>query len=213
MKKLIVVFAAIAAISSTSFAQETTVNDDREKFFFGLKAGVNNANVYDSEGDDFDTDAKLGFAGGAFLSVPLGKIIGLQPEVLFSQKGFKGRGKVLGGKYELTRTSNFLDVPLFLALKPATFLTFLGGPQFSYLLSQTDVFKNGQTTIAQEQVFNNENIRKNILCFVTGFDINFNHGVIGLRAGWDIQNNRGDGSSSTPRYKNVWLQGTVGYRF
>jgi len=213
MRKSILLFAAMAAISITSFAQETTGGDEREKFFFGLKAGVNNANVYDSEGEDFDTDAKLGFAGGAFLAIPLGKIIGLQPEVLFSQKGFKGRGRILGGQYEFTRTSNFLDVPLYIALKPAPFLTLLGGPQFSYLLSQTDVFKNGVTSIEQEQAFQNENIRKNILCFVAGFDINFNHGVIGLRAGWDVQNNKGDGSSTTPRYKNVWLQGTIGYRF
>lgn len=213
MKKSIITIAAMFAIAASSFAQETTGDDEREKFHFGLKAGVNNANVYDSEGEDFDTDAKLGFAGGAFLAIPLGKFIGLQPEVLFSQKGFKGKGRILGGGYEFTRTSNFVDIPLFLALKPAPFLTLLGGPQFSYLVSQKDVFKNGVTSIEQEQEFENENVRKNILCFVAGFDINFNHGVIGLRAGWDVQNNKGDGTSTTPRYKNVWLQGTVGYRF
>ena len=29
----------------------------------------------------------------------------------------------------------------------------------------------------------------------------------------DIQNNNGDGTSTTPRYKNVWFQGTLGFKF
>lgn len=205
--------AAMFAISTSIFAQDSTSDDEREKFQFGLKAGANYSNVYDSEGEDFDTDAKMGFAGGAFLAIPLGKFLGLQPEVLFSQKGFHGKGRILNGQYEFTRTSNFLDIPLFLAIKPVRFITILAGPQFSYLFNQRDVFKNAVTTIAQEQEFENDNVRKNILCFVGGLDININHVVVGVRAGWDFQTNRGDGTSTTPRYKNVWLQGTLGYRF
>jgi hypothetical protein len=34
-----------------------------------------------------------------------------------------------------------------------------------------------------------------------------------LRGSWDLKNNNGDGTSTTPRYKNVWYQATVGYRF
>jgi len=43
-------------------------------------------------------------------------------------------------------------------------------------------------------------------------DINLNNIVIGARAGWDLFNNNGDGTSTTPRYKNVWAQATVGIR-
>lgn len=138
--------------------------------------------------------------------------MGIQPEVLFSQKGFRATGRILGGNYDLTRTSNYLDVPLLFALKPAPFLTLLVGPQFSYLLSQKDVFKNATTTIAQEQEFVNDNIRKNVLCVTGGVDININHVVLSARVGWDIQKNAGDGSATTPRYKNAWYQATVGYR-
>ena len=213
MKKAIITLAAMFAIATSSFAQESNGDDAREKFQFGLKVGANYSNVYDSEGEDFNTDGKLGLAGGAFLAIPIGKILGIQPEVLFSQKGFHGKGRILGGGYDFTRTSNFLDIPLFVALKPAPFLTFLAGPQFSYLLSQKDQFKNAYSTVAQEQEFENDNVRKNILCFVGGFDININHVVVGARAGWDVQSNKGDGTSTTPRYKNVWLQGTIGFRF
>jgi hypothetical protein len=43
--------------------------------------------------------------------------------------------------------------------------------------------------------------------------VNLDHTVIGARAGWDLSNNNGNGTSSTPRYKNAWVQATVGYRF
>jgi hypothetical protein len=35
-----------------------------------------------------------------------------------------------------------------------------------------------------------------------------NNIVIGARAGWDLLNNKGDGTSTTPRYKNMWYQAT-----
>ena len=70
----------------------------------------------------------------------------------------------------------------------------------------------GINSSEQEQEFNNDNIRKNVLGFVAGADFNFSHIVVSGRAGWDFQTNHGDGSSSTPRYKNRWLQFTIGYK-
>jgi len=188
------------------------VNRGDEGVQLGLKVGANLSNVYDESGQDFVADAKSGLAAGVFLRLPLGKFIGLQPEVMFSQKGFKATGSVLGGGYSLTRTSNFVDVPLLFAVKPISYLTILAGPQFSYLTKKTDVFTAGTTTFLQEQEFKNDNVRKNILCFTLGVDVNIDHLVVSARAGWDFQNNNGDGTSYTPRYKNEWYQLTVGYR-
>jgi hypothetical protein len=208
MKKIILTIVVIALMTFISNAQ-----DKENNIRLGVKAGINSSNVYDAQGEDFTADSKIGFVGGAFLSIPIGKYLGFQPEVLFSQKGFKAEGTLLGNGYELTRTSNFVDIPLLLAVRPAEFVTLLAGPQFSYLLSQKDVFSNSVASSAQEQEFKNDNIRKNILCFVGGVDLNFEPVVVGLRGGWDVQRNNGDGSSTTPRYKNVWFQGTVGLRF
>jgi len=210
MKKLILTIIVLIYTVNYSIAQD--VDDIRRKIMVGARIGANYSNVFDSQGEDFTADSKLGFATGGFLAIPIGPYFGVQPEVMFSQRGFHAKGKILGGVYDMTRTTNYLDVPLFFAFKPAPFLTLLAGPQFSYLLSQKDDFKNGTTTIAQEKEFENDNIRKNVLCFVTGADINIRHFVLGARVGWDVQNNNGDGSSTTPRYKNVWLQGTVGIR-
>lgn len=212
MKNILLILPFIAAVTTIGYAQSNS-EDGRQKVQAGIKAGINYSNVYDSKGDEFKANAKVGFAGGVFFSIPLGKYLGIQPEVLFSQKGFQATGRLLGSSYDFTRTSNYIDVPLFLAIKPVRFLTLLVGPQFSYLLKQKDVFANGIGTVQQQQEFQNDNIRKNTLCFIGGADINISHLIIGGRVGWDSMNNNGDGTSSTPRYKNTWLQATLGIRF
>ena len=209
MKKLGIMAIALTFITVNGYAQD----DDREKIHIGAKIGMNYANVYDSQGEEFDADPKLGLAAGAFLSIPIGTYFGIQPELMFSQKGFEATGSVLGAEYKFTRTTNYLDIPIYLALKPSSFLTIVAGPQFSYLMSRKDKFESSFLNTEQEDEFENEDIRKNTLGASLGLDININHFLIGARAAWDLQDNKGDGTSSTPRYKNTWLQATVGFRF
>lgn len=213
MKKSILMIALVAFATTGLKAQTTTTTDNRDKLSFGLKAGVNFSNVYDSEGDDFVADGKVGFAAGAFVGIPLGKIFGLQPEVLFSQKGFKSSGTFLGTAYSMTRTTNFIDVPLLVSIKPVENISLLFGPQFSYLIKKTDDFTGGSLSSAQEQQFENDDLTKNIFALTGGADITIDHLVIGVRAGWDVKNNVGSDNSTTPRYKNVWYQATIGYKF
>jgi len=125
MKKVIIMIALVTLSVTNSKAQESTLTDNREKLFFGVKLGTNYSNVYDSEGEDFVADGKFGLVGGAFVSIPLGKYIGVQPEVLFSQKGFKSTGTFLGTDYETTRTTDYIDIPLFFAAKPIEYVTFI----------------------------------------------------------------------------------------
>ncbi|MCX6257436.1 MAG: porin family protein [Bacteroidia bacterium] len=211
MKKLIFMIVAITAIVYQSSAQEYSI-DSRSNLQFGFKMGVNYSNVYDTKGDAFNTDPKIGFATGTFIAIPIGRFLGIQPEILFSQKGFRGTGVILGSTYDLTRTTSYIDVPLLFSVKPVGFLTLLAGPQYSYLLKQKDVFANASTSIVQEQEFENDNIRRNTLCFLGGLDLNIFRFVLSGRVGWDILNNNGNGTSTTPRYKNVWYQFTLGFR-
>jgi len=212
MKKIILAIAAATFMVNMSSAQEEPL-DLRENLTFGIKAGINLSNVYDSQGEDFENDAKIGFAGGAFVAIPLGTYIGIQPEVLYSQKGFKATGSVLGSDYEFKRTTNYLDVPLFLAVKPSSTVTLLAGPQFSWLLDGKYDFENDIISGGIGQEFDNDDVRNNTLCLTGGIDFTLDNLVISGRAGWDLKENNKDGTSTTPRYKNVWLQATLGFRF
>jgi hypothetical protein len=188
------------------------LKDTRSKIHLGIKIGLNHSDVYDSKGEDFAASPKFGFAAGAFLQIPIGRYLGVHPEVLLSQKGFKATGMVSGIPYDLTRTSTYIDVPILAAFKPVKWIYIVGGPQYSYLANQFDIFRNNGATLVQEQNFRNNNIRKNILGGVIGVDVNLGRMVLSGRYSWDMQTNNGDGTSYNPRYKNVYLQATVGFK-
>lgn len=203
----------VSGQASNSSVADHSQHSWRHAVNFGLKIGVNYSNVYSVEAESFNTDPKFGLATGMFLTIPLGEALQLQPEILFSQKGYQASGSLLGQTYVITRTSNYIDVPLLIGVKAFKELTILAGPQYSFLISQKNKFENSSTSIAQETLFDNENLRKNTFCFTGGFDLNFDQAIVGARVGWDLYKNNQDGTSSTPRYKNVWYQLCVGYRF
>lgn len=217
MKKRNLIIAIICLTTTYGFGQDyydrPLDNDFRESIHFGAKVGTNYSNVYDTEGEKFDADPKFGLATGVFLFIPIGMYLGIQPELLFSQKGFKAEGELFGNTYVLKRTSNYIDIPLLVSINPIEYLSILAGPQYSYLISQTNKFENSETSIEQEKAFDNDNLRKNTLCFTGGLDVKINPLLIGGRVGWDLFKNNGDGTTTTPRYKNVWYQLTFGFQF
>ena len=207
MKRLLLSVSIIGFALCDGLGQKT-----RDEFSIGIKVGSNYSNVFDSKGEQFVADGKYGLAAGAFLSLPVGKLIGIQPEVIYSEKGFKATGAFLGSNYSATRTTTYIDVPILLAIKPISYLTILAGPQYSFLIKQNNNFTGTLATVDQQKIFDNDNIRKNVLGLTGGVDINLSSFVVSARAGWDVQNNNGDGTSTTPRYKNAWYQATIGYR-
>ncbi len=205
-----IIAAAICVLGTAGISQAQLSPDNR--LSIGAKVGFNYSNVWDEEGQDFRADPKLGFVGGGFLSIPLTDLFGFQPEFLISQKGFQGSGSLLGTPYSFSRTSTHIDIPLQLMIRPVPAITLLVGPQFSYLLSTKNVYSLGSITSAQEEQFNNDNLRKNMLGFVMGADVSVSHFVVSGKLGWDFQHNHGDGTASTPRYKNRWIQLALGFR-
>jgi hypothetical protein len=204
---------AVAFWVNISNAQEKKT-DYHDRLQFGIKAGANFSNVFGTKGDEFKATGKFGFATGTFVAIPIGKFMGIQPELLFSQKGFKGTSRILDNTYEFTRTTSYIEMPLLFSYKPIKLLNLLAGPQYSYLVQQSDVFENVTPVIQQDDPgFENDNVRKHNLGFLVGTDINFGHITLGARAGCDFLNNSEGESSTAPRYKNVWYQATLGFRF
>ena len=83
MKKLLLILTL--AVTGINLCQAQVSDDSRKKFQFGLKIGSNYSNIYDSNGENFKAEGKFGLAGGVFMAIPIGKFLGVQPEVLFSQ--------------------------------------------------------------------------------------------------------------------------------
>lgn len=132
---------------SFSFAQAQTK--------VGLKGGVNYSNIAgDLENEDVYMN-KFGFNGGltANFAITGDNFLSIQPELLYSQKGYKYRDEeftdILGREVRRkgTRNFNYLDLPVMLKVN-AGGLFFEAGPQLSYLLAirdNTETSVNGST--------------------------------------------------------------------
>ncbi len=132
--------------------------------------------------------------------------------MIYSEKGFKATGAFLGSNFSETRTTTYIDVPILIVIKTISYLTILAELQYSYLIKQNNNFTGALATIDQQKIFDSDNIRENVLGLTSDVDIHLSSFVVSVRAEWDVQNNNGDGTSTTPRYKNAWYQATIGYR-
>jgi hypothetical protein len=174
---------------SFSFAQAQSAK-------VGLKAGANYSNI--SGGLDEDVyQNKFGFNGGvtANFSLTDDGFLSLQPELLYSQKGYKYRdeeyprsltGSVLTQpvKSKGERHFNYLDLPVLLKVN-AGGLYFEGGPQLSYLVGIRD---NTETTYSDGREYDNwqkidkDNLAELEIGYAAGLGFQATNGVsLGLR--------------------------------
>jgi hypothetical protein len=100
---------------------------------FGVKAGANfsNLSVSGDNGSEADTKTKVGFHGGAFVSVPVFSEFTLQPELVFSSQGAKSD---MSGN-DFTLNSNYLNIPVLLKYNNESGFFAEIGPQLGFLMS------------------------------------------------------------------------------
>src|SRR5690554_6079405 len=217
MKKTIksTILSGIMVLLSVSIAIGQGLDDQRMKFGFGIKAGANYAGIYDEKAENFVADGKFGFTVGAWVSMPLAPLLALQPEIAFNQKGFESKGQFLGLDYKAAHTSNYVDLPVLLALRPAKWLNIVAGPQFSFLISQSTKLEIGDFNNEAKEEFDKDNfsIRKFTVGLHAGLDFVFSKVYVSPRVGLDFLDNNGDGTTNNPKYKNIYGQLTLGYRF
>ena len=98
----------------------------------GVKGGINIATVDTNVSDISDlVDSKTGFVGGGFVTLGLGSLFALQPELLYSQKGFQVDEFGETVKFN----TNYIEIPVLLKaqfklamLRPAVY----AGPVLSF---------------------------------------------------------------------------------
>ncbi|MGD1044549.1 MAG: porin family protein [Bacteroidota bacterium] len=107
----------------------------------GIKGGLNFATVGGSDAPT-GTTSNTGFAAGVFAEISLPGPISIQPEVLYSVKGYKLDVPGIGSK---TGTYSYVDIPVLAKfslplpiLKPFIF----AGPSFGFLMSAKEKTDN-----------------------------------------------------------------------
>ncbi|MDQ4141008.1 MAG: PorT family protein [Bacteroidota bacterium] len=127
MKKLFFLVFSLFLFSTTQ-AQNLDI---------GLKAGGNLASLRQT-GTNNDISYKLKFQGGLLFNFGLWSFISVQPELVYSQKGFEYKNASVSAEGK----THYIDVPLLLKINAGA-LFFEGGPQVSFLTSSK--LKTGNT--------------------------------------------------------------------
>jgi Outer membrane protein beta-barrel domain len=131
MKKILLTLITIIAVNAAINAQMR----------FGVKGGVNLASISTSD-KTVSTSSALGFHGGIVLDAPLSESISIQPNLLFSQKGFSLDASGISSKV----TFNYIEVPVNFLFNATDALTIGAGPFLGYALSASaKTTFNGQT--------------------------------------------------------------------
>lgn len=201
MKKLFIVAFALLIAGKVS----------AQKPSFGIKGGVNFANIVKTDDSNFKTDYNTGFNAGVFISVPVIGSLAFQPELLFSQKGYKSeRADLVVGNGTLTQTTNWIDIPILAKISPVSGFSIYLGPQVSFL-TKTNTKYEGDFTAAQQTKYEDDadKFKKSIVGGVLGAGFNVGKNLsINARYALDFQKNNEDGTTETPAFKNqVWQAG------
>jgi len=173
---------------------------------FGVAGGANFSNIIKTDDPNFTTSYKTGFHAGVTMDIHLVGPLSFDPEILYDTKGYKAT--TTSG--EFTQRTNFIDAPLLAKLKLAQGFGIIVGPQVSFLMSTTNTYSNGFSTIQQQHYEDDSNrFRKSIIDGVIGVSIDLSTNV-DLRARYtlDLQQDNVDGTTQTPQYRNqVWQIG------
>ncbi len=213
MKRLLFAIAILLFISVTADAQRRGYRKQRSSDDFyqprvGLTGGLNLANTISSRNSDISTNTRAGFNAGLFVDIPIIYPLSIQPEVLYSQKGY--RANTAYGDF--AQRANFIDVPIMAKLKVVPALNILVGPQISFLMNTRNTYYNGFTTLQERRYDYNGD--KTFLGGVIGVTVDLNRNVdLRGRYNIDFRENNPDGSSGTPSYRNQVWQFGLGFKF
>lgn len=177
MKQLtkITLFAAFCAVSTLSFAQ---VN-------FGIKAGLNLANIISNE-DDFETKLLPTFQIGAVVDLGITDALGVQTGVSLQGKGFKFEEDFLGETVKTTANPLYVQVPAHLMYKGNSF--FVGaGPYVGFGVGgKVKASYAGESETEDITFGNSEDDFFAPLDFGVGVQVGGMIGAIRIGAGFDL---------------------------
>jgi hypothetical protein len=132
-------FAMLIALAVASVASSQAQN-------LGVKAGYNFASLSGKTVEASNVKATSGFYAGMFLNLPIGDVLALQPELLYSRQGAKWEYSLLNKQYEQRIQMDYLNIPVMAQVNLGP-LTLQAGPQFGFLVGKPQIsYHSGNNT-------------------------------------------------------------------
>ena len=145
----IVYITIILLITSTLLTQ---AQDRKNKATVGIKGGYNVSSV--SFNGTSETERLHGFHIGIYGESYLGKYVALQPEILYSQQGYK----IVDDSGTYTQELDYINIPLMLKLYPVKSFFLEAGPQIGFSISHKETFDSGFVLYDTSEEFEPNNL-------------------------------------------------------
>ncbi len=180
--KILIAIAFLIGISNLSFSQ---TSNDSSKFKFGLKGGVNFANLYTQ---NVETNNVLtGFNAGIFAKLPITESLAIQPELLYTTKG----AKLTYNNYFVNGTAkfnlNYIELPVLLVVNLTENFNVHAGVYVAYLVDGKATNDSQGTLFDIQNNLKNEDYNK----FDTGLAIGVGYDAdkigFGVRYNYGLQ--------------------------
>lgn len=142
---------------------------------FGVKGGANISTISKERSWD-DTNSRVGYYVGLYMHAPVNHIFSIQPEVFYNSIGVKYEN----GKTSHTLGLNYISVPIMFQFEPIPKLYFEAGPQFSFLVGNSDRNKVDDV-VTIKKYRNNSNYNSFDLGIGVGLGYRINNITIGAR--------------------------------
>jgi hypothetical protein len=157
----------LALALGTGTAAQAQRKGSGSQVSLGLKAGASLTSL--TGADAKGADNLFGFHAGVFANVGLTRLFAFQPELIYSQKGYK-----LNNVTDYSQRLHYIDVPLAFHVNTGG-LFFEAGPQVGFLVSAKA--KNGSASTANTDSFNSVDFG-----YLFGLGYQLKHGLgVGLR--------------------------------
>ena len=128
MKKSFLIIATFLGIAAAS------AQTDKTSFEFGVRGGVNFANITNENSNLESPDSRINFYAGLVAELPLHEVFSLQGEVFYSGQGFERNIPLVNDK--VTYKADYIQVPLLAKFYIVEGLSIAAGPQFGFKVNE-----------------------------------------------------------------------------
>jgi hypothetical protein len=145
MKSAIFFIFFLSCLGLIANGQDTPPQNSASRVSFGIKGGLNIANLEDNQ--EANTGALTGFHAGILAHIHLNNSLALQPEVVYSRQGAKYPN--LGTEY-----INYVNIPILLQVMFNQGVRIQTGPQLGFLTEARLERESGGETDIRDQLEN-----------------------------------------------------------
>lgn len=124
-------------LTITILVASFSVINAQKKATAGIKGGYNLSSV--SFDGTSETEKLHGFHIGFYGESYLTNFLSIQPEILYSQQGYK----IIDNGSTYTQELDYINIPLMFKLYPVKSLFFEAGPQIGFSISHKETFDTG----------------------------------------------------------------------